>query len=156
MDYLLAVMRAWYADENALFRQKMTAMMIKRATPWLGAIIRQGVRDGAFTTPYPDQVAEVIYSMMLGLGDAFVDLILGQRQKANQDGRRTDENIRRAQTVTAAYTDALERVLGVPTGSLELMDARAIEQWAMSTSTTSPQSQQEDEHVSIVGNGKGH
>lgn len=152
-DYLLALLRGWYADENALFRQKMTAMMLKRATPMLTQIIQQGAQEGTFNTPYPDQIAEVLYSMMQGFGDTIADFILSLTPASagagpGHAGRQQQDPLRRAQGLLTAYTDALERVLGAPKGSLELMDANMLEQWVVSP--------QENHDVSIVSNGKGN
>jgi AcrR family transcriptional regulator len=148
-DYLLVVIRGWYADENALFRHKVTATMIKRVTPMLAEIVQQGVREGVFTTPYPDEAAEFLYSSMVtGFGDAFAELILGSESRERPLSK--DERLRRGLTLTAAYTDAMERVLGAPKGSIELMDAKTIKQW-LATPLPAPQ---ENGHVAVLSDGK--
>lgn len=155
-DYLLVIIRGWYSDENALFRQKVTTTMVKRVTPMLAEVVREGVREGLFTTPYPDEAAEFLYSTMVtAFGDAFAELILGRG--TGGDSLSKDARLRRGLTLTAAYTDAMERVLGAPKGSIELMDAKTIEAWVTSpTSPTSPTFSQENSHVSTVSNGKRH
>ncbi len=37
LDLVFAFMRVWYADENALFRQKLYLARIKRLAPWLSS-----------------------------------------------------------------------------------------------------------------------
>src|SRR5438132_14182123 len=59
-DLVFAFMRVWYADENALFRQKLYLARVKRLAPWLAQIIQQGVAEGVFTTAYPAQAARII------------------------------------------------------------------------------------------------
>jgi AcrR family transcriptional regulator len=148
-DYLMALIRVWYADENALVRQKMTALTVKRITPLLTEIVRQGVREGVFTTPHPDHAADVIYALILGLGDTFGHMIL--EHAAATDAQMTRAIFNRAKKMTAAYSDALERVLGAPRGSLELVDSKSLKVWL----PPHPQPQ-EATHVANDGNGKRH
>ena len=122
--FLLALMHVLYADDNAIFRQKLRTIALKRVTPLLTAIIRQGIQEGVLTTSYPDQVGEVIVSLVLDLGDNLAWLLLSWEPKP-------DESLRIESTV-AAYTDALERVLGAPTGSLPLVETETLKEWFVS------------------------
>ena len=127
-DYLLSLLRVWYADENAIVRQKMQTDMIKWASPLLAKIIRQGVEEGALTNSFPDRVGEIILSLQLGLGDTFMELLLSSAP--------SNDRAQSAANVVAAYTDALERVLGAPTGSLNLIDAETLNEWFISPSSS--------------------
>src|SRR5262249_50135595 len=66
--FVLASLRVWYADENAVVRQKLSLSSVKRFTPWLEQIICQGIEEGIFTALYPDQVARVIVALLEDLG----------------------------------------------------------------------------------------
>src|SRR5579859_6436037 len=44
--FVLEYLRVWYADENAIVRHKLYLARIKRFTPWLEEIIRQGIEEG--------------------------------------------------------------------------------------------------------------
>lgn len=127
--FLLELLRVWLADENAIVRQKMYSMSIKHVTPLLTEIVRQGIREGVLTTPYPDQMGEVVYSIAQSLGNIFGELLL-----LHEPGR---DNLRQLETVIAAYTDALERVLGAPSGSLKLIDTEMLKEWLSPEETTS-------------------
>jgi len=120
-DFILALMHILYADENALFRQKARALAVKRVTPLMTTVIRQGIQEGVLTTSYPDQVGEVILSLVLDLGDTIAWLLLSWEPKS--------DDVRRIESTVAAYTDALERALGAPTGSLPLVDAQTLKEW---------------------------
>ncbi len=124
-DFILALMHILYADENALFRQKARALAVKRVTPLMTTVIRQGIQEGVLTTSYPDQVGEVILSLVLDLGDTIAWLLLSWEP-------RRDDDVRRVESTVAAYTDALERALGAPTGSLPLVDAQTLQEWFVS------------------------
>lgn len=110
LDLVFAFMRVWYADENALFRHKLYQTRVKRLAPWFSQIIQQGVAEGAFTTPYPDQAARTILSLLEDLGYATVELLLVEENEHPD----TSQLI----LLGAATADALERVLGMQPGGL--------------------------------------
>jgi hypothetical protein len=87
-------------------------------------IIRQGIQEGVLTTSYPDQIGEVVVSLVLDLGDTFAGLLLSWEPKRN--------DLQYAESTIAAYTDTLERVLGAPIGSLPLVDAETLKEWFVS------------------------
>jgi TetR/AcrR family transcriptional repressor of nem operon len=118
---LLSLLRVWYADENAIVRQKVFASTVARITPWITRIIEQGVREGTFTTHYPEYVCQVNIYLLQGLSDAFVALLFLDKQEPGI--------LQKANDIVAAYTDALERVLGAPAGSISLMEEEAIMEW---------------------------
>lgn len=120
-DFFLGLLRGWYADNNAIVRHKVFTSGIKQIAPLLTTVIRQGIQEGALKTPYPDQVSEVILSLFQGLGDSLSGAILSY--EPNRDSLQDVEK------TVAAYTDALERVLGAPPGSLNLMDVETLKEW---------------------------
>jgi AcrR family transcriptional regulator len=122
--FMLELLRVWLADENAIVRQKMFSMTVKRVTPWLAEIIRQGVQEGVFNTSYPDQVCHVIIYILQGLSDTIIELLLSS--ETNRDPVRIESGIT---LYTEALTDALERVLGTPKGSLHLIDPETLKEW---------------------------
>ncbi len=119
--YLLALYRVWYSDDNAVARQKMVAAAVRRITPLLTQVIRQGIGEGVFSTSYPDQAGEVVMSLIQSLGEAIVAALFSDEPKP--------EAARRIENTVAAYAEAMERVLRAPAGSLHLMDAGMLEEW---------------------------
>ena len=126
-SFFLALLRVWYADENALARQKVTSAGFSRLTPMLTSIIRQGIQEGVFTTPYPDLTGEVVLSLMQGLGDSYSRTLLSFEPGGG--------DLSRLERIVGAYTDALERSLGAPGGSLTLIDEETIKEWAIPEGT---------------------
>jgi AcrR family transcriptional regulator len=119
--FALALLRVWYTDENALFRQKLRETRIKRFTPLLERILRQGCEEGNVTPSYPDQAGRVILSLVEDLSDTLARLLLSEEPK--QDDASLIER------VVAASTEAVERVLGAPRDSLHLVNAQALKEW---------------------------
>jgi len=122
--FMLELLRVWLADENAIVRQKLFAMSVKRVTPLLTEIIRQGIQEGAFKTAYPDQVCHVILYVLQGLSETIIELLISS--ETNHDSARIESGVT---VYIAALTDALERVLGTPKGALHLIDPETLKEW---------------------------
>jgi len=120
-EFVLAFLRVWYADENAIVRHKLYIARVKRFTPLLEGIIRQGVEEGVLTTPYPDQAARVVISLFEDIAYATVELLLS--------GERLLDDLPRLERIVEAWADALERVLGVPVGCLWRPSREELMQW---------------------------
>ncbi|MFN8470989.1 MAG: TetR/AcrR family transcriptional regulator [Anaerolineae bacterium] len=120
-ELALALLDIWYIDENALVRQKTRSLMARRIAPMVTLIVQQGVREGTWTTLYSDSIGVVVLSLLQDLSDALAEVLL-----ASDPAQRT---LSHAQATVAAYTDALERVLGSERGSLEIVDGETLEMW---------------------------
>jgi AcrR family transcriptional regulator len=123
---LLALMPVWFMDENAIVREKMRTMMVKYLAPLLTTIVQQGSREGAIRTAYPDQAGTMAFLLYEGCKEA-----LAQLQLSPEPGR-TD--LQHTERIIAAYTDALEHILGIPSGTLLLADSNTLKQWLGSSS----------------------
>jgi AcrR family transcriptional regulator len=126
-EYMMALLRIWYSDDNAIMRQKVFAKMLKRVAPSFVRVIRQGIQEGALSTAFPEQATEMSLYLILGLGDKFGEVILGHEAGTSNLG--AEERFRVMEESVVAYTDALERILGAPAGSMQLMDAKSIRVW---------------------------
>ena len=120
-ELMLELMRIWYADENMIVRQKLSAKTLEQITPLLTEIIWQGVREGVFNTQYPEFVSQVNFYLLQGLSDRFVEIILSNTGEPDE--------VQKADGLIAAYNDALERVLGAPKNSIHVMDRKSLEIW---------------------------
>ena len=105
-------MRLWRDENNALLRLKLSHASMHTTAPLLEAIIRQGGDEGVFDTDYPHEAAVILTGMGLHLADAFIDAIAAD---GNVGADMSGPHIQR---VLAAYLQAFERILGVPSGSL--------------------------------------
>ena len=118
---LLAYLPVWYGDENAIVRHKLYQARVKRLTPWLEEIIQEGVEEGVFQIPYPDQTARVVISLLEDVGYATVDLLLADPL--------SPEDLLRLERIVVATADALERVLGAPRSCLQSATREGLAQW---------------------------
>jgi AcrR family transcriptional regulator len=127
-EYLLALLSVWYSDDNAIVRQKMLTATITSIAPLLTLAIRQGLQEGVLTTPYPDQAGQVLLSLFQGLGEILGKLLFTPESN----------DLQYIENTITAYTDALERVLGAPHGSIVIMDAITIKEWFATPVTGEP------------------
>ncbi|MCL4505495.1 MAG: TetR/AcrR family transcriptional regulator [Chloroflexi bacterium] len=121
MDLMLALLRIWYTDDNAIVRQKMLTNGLKRIAPILTEMILQGVKEGVLNPAYPERAAEVVMVLMEGFGDSLAQQILSP-DPASKDPQRME-------TTTAVFTDALERILGAPKNSLHIVELETLKAW---------------------------
>ena len=89
--------------------------------PLLTDVLRQGASEGLLTMPHPEQMAEVLISLIVGLSD-----ILGESILAGQAGAA---DLVRVEATVATYTYSIERTLGAAPSSLKLIDMETMKQW---------------------------
>ncbi len=120
-DFLERLLRTWYSDENAIVREKTRRQTIRLVTPQVATIIRQGIAEGVMDLADPDHMARVVLALILDAGDEAGELYLARRAGT--------VDLPAVRTRLATYTIAIERVLGLRPGSLELVDERTVEAW---------------------------
>jgi hypothetical protein len=111
----------WYADENAVLRQKAQSAVLPLIAPLLTTIFYQGVREGVFHTAYPDQISGIIFSLLQGFGDTLIAFII--------QADITLEALQQIESLSASHQDAVERILGAQPGSLPLFDIAILREW---------------------------
>lgn len=124
-DYMLAIVRVWYDDNNAIVRQKAYNKMMQEFAPLMSEIIEQGIREGVLNTPFPQQVGAIMLLSLQGLGNEFTDLLLRPPPGGVE--------LCHAEKILNAYNDATERLLGAAPGSLHLMNPRMLSEWFVTT-----------------------
>jgi AcrR family transcriptional regulator len=118
---LLSVMRVLYSDDNAIVRGKQQAVGLRLLTPWVDQIIAQGIREGVLTISCPHPVGEVVLSLLITLGDTLSRLLLSCCGEPAM--------LQKIEASTAVYMYAIEQVLGIPGGTLHLIDQASIKEW---------------------------
>jgi AcrR family transcriptional regulator len=122
--FLAGLARVWYADDNAIVRQKVDEAVLERRAPLVTVIVRQGIREGVFKTDYPEEVSKVILSIALGMGNVLARILLSIEHEPDAQ-RGIDEIV----ATYGAYTDAIERVLGAASPFLDRIDAAVVKNW---------------------------
>jgi AcrR family transcriptional regulator len=120
-ELMLAVLRVWLSDDNAIVREKFRKDTVARMVPLLATIIRQGKDEGTFSVASPEDTARVLWSLMQGAQDLASELWI-----ARQAGSIAFDVV---EPTLAAYPAAFERILGIPAGSVRLADDATLRLW---------------------------
>jgi AcrR family transcriptional regulator len=120
-ELVLAIIGVWNSDSNALVREKLRRLSMRRLAPLLAAFVRQGVEEGSFGADPAEETAMVLVTLMAGFQEQAAEYFV-----ARQAGTITFEAVRRS---VAAFTRAYERILGIPAGSLTLTDEATLHFW---------------------------
>jgi len=120
-EVLLMMTRAIYSENNIILKTKLTKKRINIVTPRLTKVIVRGVSQGLFHTGNPEYTAELILNMATLLGDKFAEYVLADQLNK--------ENKKNYIELCKTYNTALEKILGVPKGTLQLIDRAVIEKF---------------------------
>jgi AcrR family transcriptional regulator len=120
-DLLLAVIRSWIASANDLVRYRTEQAAFAEFSIMMARIVREGTAQGVMNPTYPDQAAAILTAIFTGTADTVRRLVLDRR-----DGRVSFEEVSQ---FMHAYEEAIERILGVPPGSLTLIDLASLRTW---------------------------
>jgi AcrR family transcriptional regulator len=131
-DFVFALIEVWLSDDNAIVREKLRQHSMVHLTPLLAAIVRQGKAEGSFSATSPDETARVLVSILQGASEMATELFIARR--AN---RIAFEAVGPA---LASYSEAFDRVLGVPDGSLTIVDPAVLRLWFGGSEMTSKRS----------------
>jgi AcrR family transcriptional regulator len=120
-ELILAFIDVWLSDDHAVVREKFRRKLVTRFVPTLSGIVKQGIEEGTFRVASPDDTARVLMMLIQGLQEEATELFVASQ--ANAVG--LDEVIARF----ASFEGAFERVLGVETGSISLVDQSILRAW---------------------------
>ena len=120
-DLILAILDVWTSPANVRVREKVRQLAAARLGPVVGAVLRQGLEEGAFQGVDPEMTALVIVRLIEGFQEVATELFLARQAQTISLGQ-----VRRA---FFSFTQALERVLGAPEGSLSLADEVMLQTW---------------------------
>ena len=128
-DIVLIMLEVIYRDENIIIRHKMNEKSIELVTPELVKVVKQGVSEGTFNTPFPDEVAELILRIGDALSNSSARFLLELSKKP--------ENITLIKKNISLYENAVEKILGLPEGSITMVDKETMKEILRVTKKTS-------------------
>jgi len=113
LDVFLVMLKVMFRDENTIIRVKMYRRMVEKNKPLFSSIIEQGIKEGVFNAPYPDDTAELLMQMGAGLNEMICRLFI-------REEKDSDHLIQVMESKIKLYQDAMERILGAPQGSFQV------------------------------------
>ncbi len=120
-ELVLRILEVWNSDGNALLREKLRRLSVQWIQPVFAAIIEQGVAEGTFSVDSADDTARVLVFLLLGYQNLATEQFL-----ARHAGLISFEEVMRSYR---AIGTAFERLLGVPPGSVVLLDEATLRFW---------------------------
>jgi len=120
-DLVLALLRGWPADENAVVREQFRRGLVARLAPMLARIARQAQAEGLSPAGAPEDIARVLVSLIQGANETAVELYFARRAET--------VSFAAVERTLAAYAGAFDRVLGLPAGSFPMADRATLRQW---------------------------
>ena len=124
--YMMAILKAWYSDENALVRQKMIMTSTINLGELLNRVFLEGIKQGVFHTDYPEMAGRIVFALMTQMSDSLGHILL--RVNSDPPGNGNDV-IKAMEQIICSYTDAIEKILGAESGSIHLIDLEAMKEW---------------------------
>lgn len=109
-----ALFEVLFRPENFVLLHRINLAAAALFTPIIATIIKQGVKEGTFDTFDPDAAAE----MLLQLGSATQGIVA--RAVAAENPQEMNKAIRALDRRIRFHEIALDRVLGLPDGSIKL------------------------------------
>jgi AcrR family transcriptional regulator len=120
-ELVLAILEVWNSDGNALVRERLRRLTMKRMLPRLTLVIQQGVEEGLISATDAAETARSILYLMQGYQELASEQFLGR-----QAGTVSFEEVLKS---NRAATEAFERVLGIPSRSVTLADEATLRFW---------------------------
>ena len=119
--FFLDILRAWFSDENLVFRTRLEAAQLRSFSVKFSAIIQQGCEEGLFTSPHPQETAQIILAVLQDLSKRMLAFILDEQE--NEDISPILERH------FISYQSAIERLLKAAPGSIQLFKIERWKQW---------------------------
>jgi AcrR family transcriptional regulator len=120
-ELTLAVLEGWLAEPNTVLREKLRSLVARRLSPVLLRILEQGIADGEFSAADPEGTAHVIVALIQGVQEEASRLFVRRQAREVEF-----EDVER---LFGAYSEALDRILGLEPGRLSLTDPPTLRMW---------------------------
>lgn len=118
---LVEVNTALQEEANLRLMVRLREASMEVSVPLLSQIIAQGVQEAVFHTRHPDETARIVMKILESLSTSLAELM--PTLVGNPAAREALE------AINEAHEEAIERVLGAPSGSLCIIDRKAIGLW---------------------------
>jgi AcrR family transcriptional regulator len=116
LDAFAVIVKTLYRDENQILRDRMFKRSIEKNSPMITKIANQGLKEGVFTTSFPEYMGEI----MINLGRSINETICHALLHAKTDAKTVSALMKKRMEM---YQDIIQRILGAPEGSIKIYDS---------------------------------
>jgi AcrR family transcriptional regulator len=120
-EFLLDILRAWYSDDNIVFRTRLEQAQMQNFAEKFAQIIEQGNQEGIFSTQHPLEIAQIILAIMQDFSHRLLDVILNPGSSA--------ANFPTILQQVVIYQTAMEQLLGARPTSINIFNPERLKQW---------------------------
>lgn len=122
IELLKVLLKAFYNDRNLFFRHKMFMSSMEILAPEFSKIIRQGVNEKVFNTPFPDEAARLVFEIANTFSGKIPQLIM--------DLDKNPENLNKVEKEYRVYENAIERIVGAEEGTVEIANRNVLKKFS--------------------------
>ena len=122
IELLKVLIKVLYNDRNLFFRYKIFLKFTELITPEFTKIIRQGVNEKLFNTPYPEEAARLIFEIANTFSGKIPNLII--------DLDENPENLEKVEREFKVYENAIERIIGAKEGTFNIIDQNGLKNFS--------------------------
>ena len=113
--------KAFYDDKNFFFRYKVYQNSTDIMSPEFAKIIRQGLKENVFKTPYPDEASRIFFELSFILSEKIPKMIL--------EINRFPENVEKIKKELENYQFAIERIIGAKEGNIRIFNQTLLKKF---------------------------
>lgn len=114
IELMITLMRFLQDDQNIRFKHKLNQAYLDLFVPLFSLIIEEGKWEGTFRTGDPETMAQLILGMAFSFSDILTQMLL-------------EGDLDRVEIKLTSYVNAIERLLGLREGTLNLIDRRVLD-----------------------------
>jgi len=118
----IELLKVLYNDRNLFFRYKIYRKFTELIAPEFTKIIRQGVNEKLFNTPYPEEAARLIFEIANTFSGKIPNLII--------DLDENPENLEKVEREFKVYENAIERIIGAKEGTFNIIDQNGLKNFS--------------------------
>jgi len=118
LELLKVLINVIFDDKNLFFRYKIYRSSIEILAPEYNKIIRQGIKEKVFNTPYPEEAARLIFEIAYLFSERIPGLILGSDKNS--------KNLDKAEREFRVYENAIERIIGAEEGTVNIVNRNIL------------------------------
>jgi len=122
IELLKVLIKVLYNDRNLFFRYKIFRKFTELLAPEFTKIIRQGMNEKVFDTPYPDEAANLIFEIANTFSGRIPRLII--------DLDKNPENINKVEREFKVYENAIERIIGARKGTFNIVNRNILKKFS--------------------------
>lgn len=120
-EFLIDILRAWYSDDNTIFRTRLEKAQMQNFAFKFAIIIEQGCQEGLFAVTHPQEISQIILAIMQDFSHKLLDSILNPQKNYAQPPEISQ--------LVQIYQQSIEKLLGAKPGSIHIFNPDRLKQW---------------------------